>query len=97
MVTLVQVGALEEGSSSSKQDLEICGEEGKMSSEGKVSLEGKVSSEGKVSFECKMSSEAFDTGDREGKDTIETDLESGRKGRGTRWKAGLLVHSQHLL
>ena len=70
MVTLVQVGGLEEGSSSIKEDLEICGEEGKVSS---------------------------DTGDREGKDTMETDLESGRKGRGTRWKAGLLVHSPHLL
>ena len=71
MVTLVQVGGLKEGPSSSKEDLEICGEEGKVSSGG------------------------FDTGDREGKDTMETDLESGRKGRGTRWKAGLLVHSQH--
>ena len=73
MVTLVQVGGLKEGSSSIKEDLDICSEEGKVSKEG------------------------FDTGDREGKDTIETDLESGRKGRGTRWKAGLLVHSQHLL
>ena len=73
MVTLVQVGGLKESPSSSNEDLEISGEEGKMSSEG------------------------FETGNREGKDTIETDLESGRKGRGTRWKAGLLVHSQHLL
>ena len=73
MVTLVQVGGLREDSRFSKEDLEICGKEGK------VSLGG------------------FDTGDREGKDTMETDLESGRKGRGTRWKAGLLVHSQHLL
>ena len=75
MVTLVQVGGPKEGSSSIKEDLEIRGEEGK------VSLEG------------------FDTGDSEGqgKDTMETDLESGWKGRGTRWKAGLLVHSQHLL
>ena len=73
MVTLVQVGGLKEGSSSSKEDLKICGEESKVSSGG------------------------FDTCDREGKDTMETDLESGRKGRGTRWKAGLLLHSQHLL
>ena len=79
------MGGLKEGSSSIKEDLEIFGEEGKVSSEGEVSTEGKVSSEG------------FDTGDREGKDAMETDLESGRKGRGTRWKAGLLVHSQHLL
>ena len=50
-----------------------------------------------MSLEGKMSKEGSDTGDREGKDTMESDLESGRKGRGTRWKAGLLVHSQHLL
>ena len=30
MVTLVQVGGLKEGSSPSKEDLEICGEEGKV-------------------------------------------------------------------